>query len=498
MSDSMHRPSRLHAFAAAIGAMLLAGCTLAPRYEQPAAPIAAQYDAVSVADATGAVPASAVGWREFFTDPTLQGLIDTALRNNLDLREAALNVEAARAQYRIQRAELLPTLNATGSGSVQKTPTSALGFGSAAGGGGGGGADSIIIRAYSAGIGVTSYELDLFGRIRSLNKARLADYLSLEEARRSTQISLIAQVASSYFALLADERLLAVTRSTFESQQSTLTLTQQRVNVGVADALTLRQVETSVYTAQANLARYERQVKQDRNALAQLLGVPSLPENLSAGSGLDEQRLAVQLAPGLPSELLVRRPDILAAEHSLIAANANIGAARAAFFPSITLTGSYGSTSPDLDGLFDSGTESWSFSPSIRIPIFAAGANRANLDLAHVQKDINVARYEAAIQTAFREVADALAARSTYDEELKAQQGLADAANESFKLANLRYERGVDSYLTVLDSQRSQYTAQQSLETLKLARLQNLATLYKVLGGGWSQSTQARTAEAQN
>ena len=496
MSDSMRKTFRLETFAAALGAALLAGCTLAPHYEQPAAPIATQYDAVSVADATGAVPASAVGWREFFTDPTLQGLIDTALRNNLDLREAALNVEAARAQYRIQRAELLPTLNATGSGNVQKTPTSALGFGSSAGGGGG--ADSIIIRAYSAGIGVTSYELDLFGRIRSLNKARLADFLALEETRRSTQISLIAQVASSYFALLADERLLAVTRSTLESQQSTLTLTQQRVDVGVADALTLRQVETSVYTAQANLARYERQVKQDRNALAQLLGVPSLPENLSAEGGLDEQRLAVQLAPGLPSELLVRRPDILAAEHSLIAANANIGAARAAFFPSITLTGTYGSTSPDLDGLFKSGTESWSFSPSISIPIFAAGANKANLDLAHVQKDINVARYEAAIQTAFREVADALAARSTYDEELKAQQGLADAANESFKLANLRYERGVDSYLTVLDSQRSQYTAQQSLETLKLARLQNLATLYKVLGGGWSESAQARTAEAQN
>lgn len=496
MSDSMRKTFRLEAFAASLGAALLAGCTLAPHYEPPAAPIATQYDAVSVADATGAVPASAVGWREFFTDPTLQGLIDTALRNNLDLREAALNVEAARAQYRIQRSELLPTLNATGSGNVQKTPTSALGFGSSAGGGGG--ADSIIIRAYSAGIGVTSYELDLFGRIRSLNKARLADFLALEETRRSTQISLIAQVASSYFALLADERLLAVTRSTLESQQSTLTLTQQRVDVGVADALTLRQVETSVYTAQANLARYERQVKQDRNALAQLLGVPSLPENLSAEGGLDEQRLAVQLAPGLPSELLVRRPDILAAEHSLIAANANIGAARAAFFPSITLTGTYGSTSPDLDGLFKSGTESWSFSPSISIPIFAAGANKANLDLAHVQKDINVARYEAAIQTAFREVADALAARSTYDEELKAQQGLADAANESFKLANLRYERGVDSYLTVLDSQRSQYTAQQSLETLKLARLQNLATLYKVLGGGWSESAQARTAEAQD
>ena len=496
MGDIMSRTFRLNAFGAALAGSLLAGCTLAPHYEQPAAPIAVQYDAVSVADATGSVPASAVGWREFFTDPALQGLIDTALKNNLDLREAALNVEAARAQYRIQRAELLPTINATGSGSVQKTPLSTLGVGAASGGAGG--ADSIIIRAYSAGIGVTSYELDLFGRLRSLNKARLADYLALEETRRSTQISLVAQVASAYFTLLADERLLAVTRSTFESQQSTLKLTQQRTEVGVADALTLRQVETSVYTAQANLARYERQVKQDRNALAQLLGVPSLPANLPVEGGLDEQRLAVQLAPGLPSELLVRRPDILSAEHSLIAANANIGAARAAFFPSITLTGSYGSTSPDLDGLFKSGTESWSFAPSIRIPIFAAGANKANLDLAHVQKDINVARYEAAIQTAFREVADALAARSTYDDELKAQQGLADAANESFKLANLRYERGVDNYLTVLDSQRSQYTAQQSLETLKLARLQNLATLYKVLGGGWSETAKVEAAKVQN
>lgn len=312
-------------------------------------------------------------------------------------------------------------------------------------------------------------------------------YVYPEETRRSTQISLVAEVANAYFALLADQRLLEVTRSTLDSQQSSLNITQKRLDAGVANALTVRQVETSVFTAKANLARYTRQLQQDRNALALLLGTATMPVEMPADGGLNEATLTTPLTSGLPSDLLTRRPDVLAAEHELIAANANIGAARAAFFPRVTLTGSYGTASNELDDLFSNGSETWSFAPQISIPIFSGGANQANLDLAKVQKDIRIARYEGTIQRAFREVADALAARATLDDELGAQEGLVTASADSLSLSTLRFERGSDSYLAVLDSQRSLYGAQQSLETLKLARLQNLVGLYKALGGGWKE-----------
>lgn len=472
-------------------ALLSAGCTMIPEYQRPAAPVAAGYENAGDTAATKAAAAD-IGWREFFTDPQLRGLIETALQHNRDLRVAALNVEAARAQYRIQRGALLPVITASGSESVTRYPSGVASSGSGTGSGAGTGTSvgtDDISRSFSAGVGITAYEIDLFGRIRSLNQARLADYLALDQTRRSAQISLVAEVANAYFALIADQRLLTVTRTTLENQQATLELSQQRLSAGATDALTVRQVEQSVFTAKANLAQYTRQLQLDRNALTQLLGVPALPADLQIADGLDEAALATRLSPGLPSELLTRRPDVLAAEQQLIAANANIGAARAAFFPSISLTGSYGTASSELDGLFDQGSTAWSFAPSISIPIFSGGANVANLDLAKVQKDIGIAQYERAIQTAFREVADSLASRATLDDELVAQQGLVDATAESLKLARLRFDRGVDSYLTVLDSQRSQFAAQQSLEVLKLTRMQNLVTLYKALGGGWTEAT---------
>jgi multidrug efflux system outer membrane protein len=471
-------------------ALLSAGCTMIPDYQRPVAPVAPAYETEGGTAADKTVAAD-IGWREFFTDPQLRGLIETALNNNRDLRVAALNVESARAQYRIQRAALLPAIDASGSESVTKYPAGVVA--SSASSGTGSSSASVgtddITRSFTAGVGVTSYEVDLFGRIRSLNQARLADYLALEQTRRSTQISLVAEVANAYFALIADQRLLTVTRTTLESQQSTLELSQKRLSAGATDALTVRQVEQSVFTAKANLAQYTRQLQLDRNALTQLLGVPALPAGLTIADGLDETALAAPLSPGMPSELLTRRPDLLSAEQTLIAANANIGAARAAFFPSISLTGSYGTASTELSGLFDKGSTAWSFAPSISIPIFSGGANIANLDVAKVQKNIGIAQYEAAIQTAFREVADALASRATLDDELVAQQGLVDATSDSLKLAGLRFDRGVDSYLTVLDSQRSQFAAQQTLEKLKLTRLQNLVTLYKALGGGWTART---------
>ena len=477
-----------------VAALVSSGCTMIPDYKRPDAPLAAGYSSDDATAAANAVAAADIGWREFFTDPHLQKLIETALQNNRDLRVAALNVEAARAQYRIQRAELFPAIGVTGSHQSSKFPSGVFGAGGGAGGGATIGTDEIN-RFNNVGVGITSYELDLFGRIRSLKQARLADYLALQETRRATQISLVAEVANAYFAVLTDQRLIAGTADVLKSQESTLGLSRQRLEAGATDALTVHQVETSVYTARANLARYERQLQLDRNALTQLIGLPQLPADLPLDTVIDENALATPLSAGLPSELLTRRPDVLAAEQQLIASNANIGAARAAFFPNITLTGSYGTASTELDGLFKDGTEAWSFAPSITIPIFAAGANKASLDAAKLQKDIGIAQYESAIQAAFREVSDALAARATLDRQVEAQQGLATATSQSFKLANLRFERGVDDYLTVLDSQRSQYTATMDLESIKLSRLQNLVTLYKVLGGGWSEHTVTAAAQ---
>jgi len=295
---------------------------------------------------------------------------------------------------------------------------------------------------------------------------------------------LVAEVANAYLTLLADQELLRVTQDTLSSQEASYKLTKMSYDGGIDTALDLRQAETSVDTARANLAQYTRQAAQDQNALVLLLGSP-LPADLPPGAGLDEQQLLAELPAGLPSDLLVRRPDILAAEHNLMAANASIGAARAAFFPSVTLTGNYGTASTQLSGLFDHGSTAWTFSPQISLPIFAAGAHVAALDLAKVQKNISIVQYEQAIQTAFREVADALAGRSTLDSQIAADQALLEATRESYRLSDMRFRDGVDNYLGVLDSQRSLYTAQQTLVGVKLSRLQNLVTLYKALGGGW-------------
>jgi outer membrane protein, multidrug efflux system len=488
--------------AATIGASIglltgIGGCTLEPHYQRPEAPVSQQWPSGTAfagasveANNNTAPPAAAgdIGWREFFTDPRLQKLIELALRHNPDARIAALNIAAARAQYQMQRADLFPTIAATGFEQVQKYPANVAGIAAGSSGSGavGSGGGSYTSRYYDVGIGFTSYEIDLFGRIRSLNHQRLQQYLGFIETRRSTQISLVAEVANAYMTLLADQELLRVTQDTLSSQEASYKLTQMSYDGGIDTALDLRQAETSVDTARANLAQYTRQAAQDQNALVLLLGTP-LPADLPPGAGLDEQKLLESLPANLPSDLLVRRPDILAAEHNLIAANASIGAARAAFFPSITLTGSYGTASTQLSGLFDHGSTAWTFSPQISLPIFAGGANVASLNLAKVEKNINIVQYEQAIQTAFREVADALAGRGTLDSQIAADQALVEATSESYRLSDMGFRGGVNDYLSVLDSQRSLYAAQQTLIGVKLARLQNLVTLYKALGGGWSE-----------
>ena len=481
----------------ALLSLCLAGCTLEPHYVRPQPAVTQQWPAAPAGDEKSAASsaqaaaeasqrsAAQIGWREFFTDPKLQTLIEQALQHNPDAQVATLNIEAARAQYQIQRAALFPKISASATEQVQRFPT---GVTPIAGGAGGATAatGSGLFRFYDLGVGFTSYELDLFGRIRSLKHARLQQYLGFVETRRSTQISVIAEVASAYLTWLADQKLQRITLDTLNSQQESLKLVRMSFDGGVATALDLHQAETTVATAQANLAQYRRQVAQDQNALVVLLGAP-IPSESTAEEDLDEEKLLTDLPAGLPSDILVQRPDILAAEHNLIAANANIGAARAAFFPSILLTGSYGTASTQLSGLFQPHSQAWTFSPQISLPIFAGGANVASLDLAKVQKNILVVQYQQAIQNGFREVADALAGRATLDSQLAADTVLVEASSESFRLSNMRYTGGVDNYLGVLDAQRILYTAQQSLVSVQLARLQNLVTLYKALGGGWRE-----------
>ncbi|MGH8323474.1 MAG: efflux transporter outer membrane subunit, partial [Steroidobacteraceae bacterium] len=406
-------------------------------------------------------------------------------------------VQAAQAQYRIQRADLFPTITASAFEELEKYPGGVIG-GSPTGASTAtcGAASTAVpggsaIRFYQAGVGFTSYEIDLFGKIRSMNHAALEQYFGYEETRRSSQLTLIAEVASGYLAVVADETILKVTRQTLESQAASYRLTKQSLDAGTATALALRQAATTVDTARANLAAYTRQSAQDRNALMLLIGAP-LPEDLEFSTDLDAQTLAADLPVGVPSVVLARRPDVLAAEHQLIAANADIGAARAAFFPSITLTGNYGTASTALSGLFKPGSAAWTFSPQISVPIFAGGANVANLDLSKIEKNVHIAQYEKTLQSAFREVDDALAARGTLDEQLAAQRALLDDASESYRLAEMRFRNGVDSFLPVLDAQRSLYSAQQAVVSLELLRLQNMATLYKALGGGMKEDSAAR------
>lgn len=454
-------------------AALLAGCSLAPQYQRPEAPIATTYP---VEAANAAADATATGWREFFPDQRLQQLIEAALANNRDLRVAALRIEEARAQYGIQSADLLPNLNATASGSRSRTP----------------GAVSITGRSsinsnYQVGLGLAAFELDFFGRVRSLNDAALAQYLATEEASRAAQISLISEVAKAYLAEQAFAEQYDLARKTVESRESAYKLAKQRFEVGASSALDLRQNETLVQSARASLATLTRQRAQATNALTLLVGKPL--GDLPAAQALSGQNIVTEIPPGLPSDLLTRRPDIRAAEQRLRAANANIGAARAAFFPRISLTGSIGTASNQLDGLFESGSRAWSFMPQLVLPIFDAGRNRANLNLAEARNNIAIAEYEKSIQTAFREVSDALVARAALEEQIAAQQAVQDAQAERLKLADLRYQNGVASSLEVLDAQRELFTAQQQLVQARLLRLTNAIDLYRALGGGLNESS---------
>ena len=461
-------------------ALVLAGCVnLAPKYERPAAPVAGAFPTVEGTVNSGNAVANeapaAIAWQRFFTDPRLQQLITVALENNRDLRVAILNIEAARAQYQIQRSNQFPAINAGITGQRQTT-----------------GKDQPISSVYQAGLSVSAFELDFFSRVRNLSDAALAQFLATEEARKTAQISLIAQVGNTYLTFLADEELLALTQQTLKTREESLRLTNLRFENGVSSKLDLQQAVSLVEQARTTLAQAQRQRAQDLNLLTLLIGQP-IPDNLPAGATLATTNLP-DLPAGMPSDLLAVRPDIRSAEQQLIAANANIGAARANYFPHITLTGSAGTASSELSGLFKSGTFGWTFAPQAILPLFDFGRTRAGVESARAQRDIAVAQYEKSIQTAFREVADALAGQATYSEQLRAQQAVAAAETDRFNLSDLRYRNGTASYLDLLDAQRSLFTAQQQAIQANLLRLQNQVTLYRVLGGGWSEAGPATAA----
>ncbi|GFZ58784.1 multidrug transporter [Pseudomonas amygdali pv. eriobotryae] len=455
---------------------LLTGCVnLAPDYQRPEAPVSNQWLPATAGQpvASASVPTD-IDWQNFFTDKRLVRLQTLALVNNRDLRLASLNVEKAQAQYRIERAASLPTIDASGSGTHTRTSSSTSMTGK-----------SSISHEYSAQLGLSSYELDVFGRIQNLQDEALEDYLALTETRRSTQISLIAEVATGWLTLAADNQLLKLAEDTLASQQKSYDLTRNSHALGGSSGLEVAQAQTTVESARGDVAQYKSQILQDRNALRLLVG-SDLPEELLPTADVPSVAQLVQVPDELPSSLLQRRPDVLSAEHSLKAANIDIGAARAAFFPSITLTANAGSASTSLSGLFKSGTGAWSFAPSISVPIFDGGANRATLDSAKVENQIQIQTYQQTIQTAFKEVADALAVRSTLDERVAAQQAYTDASRKSYELADALYRGGSQSYLEALESQRSLYSAEQELISLRLTEQSNRVTLYKVMGGGWN------------
>ncbi|MBU0555591.1 MAG: efflux transporter outer membrane subunit [Alphaproteobacteria bacterium] len=458
----------------ALAALLLtSACSLNPRLETPPAPVAPAYPLAATDEAASA---AALDWREMFGDPRLQRLIDLALENNRDLRISTLNVEAARAQFRVARGAQLPSVDASAGFTRQRVSAATAQPGAPQTGG-------YEFSQFSATAALTSFEIDLFGRLRSQSEAAFERYLATDEGRRAARIALIGSIVDAYLAERLAEEQLALTEQTLADWQASLTITRQLQQARQVSGLDVAQAEGQVSQAEADQAMRTRMLAEARNALTLLVGAP-LPADLPAPIALMDQPIRTQLPVGLPSDLLVNRPDIRQAERELVAANADVGAARAAFFPRISLTGLFGFTSLALDNLFESANRTWSFSPQITQPIFNGGSLQGQLDLAQVRKSIAVASYERAIQAAFREVADGLAGRETFTRQIEAQRGVAETAARRTELSRLRYEAGVDGRLELLDAQRSDYAARLNLLELRRQELSSAAGLYRALGGG--------------
>jgi len=498
MTALMYKRTALSVCVAAV----LAGCSLAPDYHRPESPVPGdwpaqpkvQYGAYSgstlseqpaaaVAPA-GAVPAADIGWRDFFHDPRLQALIQLALVNNRDLRVAVQRVEEARAQYGVQRGAQWPSIGAGLEGTRQRVPANMSQAGR-----------DMVGNTFQAGIGLTTFEIDLFGRLRNLSEAAYQQYLATEQAQRTTHITLVGAVAQAYFTQRAAEVQLDLTRKTLASRQESYDLVKRRFDGGVASELDLNQSKGLLDSASADLAQLARVRAQSINALTVLVGTP-LPADLPSPAEFGRDQLLATVPAGLPSELLERRPDIMAAENQLLAANANIGAARAAFFPTISLTGMLGFASTSMGSLFEGGQRAWNFTPSITTPIFAGGSIREGLNVAKARDNIAVAQYEQTIQQAFREVSDALAGEATYGAQLDALRSLQGSTARTLELSNLRYTNGIDSYLQVQTAQVDFFNAQLGLVQAGLEALNNRVELYKALGGGWAEATQVSSTKA--
>ncbi len=464
----MHKPLTI----GLLPVLVLVGCTMEPDYQRPSLPVDSSFVQQGPHLAGNGAD---IRWQNFFTEPMMHQLISLALKNNRDLRVAALNVEVARSQVTVSRSALFPSVDLNAGETAAHMPGNL--YNTRPGGG-------VTYHQFDANFGVTAWELDFFGRLRSMSHSALERYLAMDATQRAARISLISQVAVSYLSLCADNELLHLASDTAESQQKSYDLTKRSYDGGVSSEQDLVQAETLVRTAQADVATYSRQVRQDTNALMLLVG-RDLPASLLANASVQKTWHFPATPAGLPSDLLTNRPDIIAAEHTLKAANANIGAARAAFFPSISLTAMGGSTSGRLSDLLSGGTAAWAVSPSLDLPVFRGGQNVANLNIAKLQKRIEIADYEKTIQTAFKEVGDALAGQETYQDELNARQLDELASQKNYDLANVRYREGVDNFLNVLVAQRSLYSAQQLLITTRLGQLTQQVMLYKALGGGW-------------
>ena len=457
----------------------LAGCTLEPHYARPAPAVPASFPQGGAYPAGNEAALPAISYRDIFRDPRLQSLVEQALANNQDLRQALANIQAARALYRVQRAELFPAIDASGGATVRRGVTQ---NGGAGGNGGTGQSSHETVTTYDLQGGTTAWEIDLFGRVRSLSHAAFDQYLATQAAARATRLTLVSDIANAWLQLAADRSLLLIAQDTEKSAQVTVDLTQARLNGGVAPRTDLRQAQTVLATAQADRARQATSVAQDINALQLLVGGP-VADTLLPGAIEDADGKLAELPTGLDSAILLRRPDVVEAEYQLRAANARIGAARAAFLPRISLTAVAGLASTALSNLFTGGAFSWTVAPSATLPIFDWGANAGNLGYSRAQREASLAAYQKAIQTAFREVSDALARRGTIDAEMQADQLNVTAAEDTLKLETARYRQGIDPYLSTLDAQRSFYTARRTVVNIRLTRARNLVDLYQTLGG---------------
>ncbi|MGE9292760.1 MAG: efflux transporter outer membrane subunit [Puniceicoccales bacterium] len=455
--------------------VVLAGCTMAPDYERPVAPIPVDFptgEAYTADDAVNGAPAgSHMPWREFYTDDKLRDVVVLTLENNRDLRVAVLNIERTRALYNIERSALLPTISAGGNVERARTPADLSYSGTAS-----------TSSQYSADFGFASWEIDLFGRIRSMSEAALQEYFATQQAALSVQTMLISEVASSYLTLAADQARLELAKTTLQTREQALDLVTRRYERGLSPLLDVHRAQAQVDAAQVSLVTFVQLIALDKNQLNLLAGT-TVPDHLLPGD-LDSVEEPALISAGISSLVLLNRPDIMEAEHTLMAANANIGAARAAFFPRISLTAAAGTASSDLSSLFTSGQGMWTYGAQIVMPIFDP-RTWAQVRVSQADKDIAIAQYEQAIQASFREVADTLAVRGTILQQLKAQRDYVQSESEVNRLSNVRYVRGLDGYLSVLDSERELYAAQLDLVELELTRLTNKVRLYAVLGGGW-------------